>query len=68
MVAQWPTSDEVALIEFLVARKVEVGDGFNFKGVTWTAAAVHMVPYTKTGNPKTAGVCKNKWTRVCTAL
>ncbi len=66
MVTQWLTSDEAALINFLITRKAEVGDGFNFKGVTWTAAAAHMVAYAKKGGPKTAGVCKNKWSRVGT--
>ncbi len=66
MVAQWLTSDEAALIDFLITRKAEVGDGFNFKGVTWTAAAAHMVAYAKKGGPKTAGVCKNKWSWVGT--
>ena len=43
MVAHWFTSDEAALIEFLVTHKAEVGDGFNFKSITWTAAVAHMV-------------------------
>jgi hypothetical protein len=68
MGAHWFTSDEAALIEFLITHKAEVGDGFNFKAVTWTAAAAHMVAYTEKGDTKTAGVCKNKWTRVCTAV
>jgi len=68
MVAHWFTSDEAALIEFLITHKAEVGDGFNFKSVTWTAAAAHMVAYTERGDPKTSGVCKNKWARVCTGV
>jgi hypothetical protein len=68
MVAHWFTSNEAALIEFLITHKAEVGDGFNFKDVTWTAAAAHMVAYTERGDPKTAGVCKNKWARVCTGV
>ncbi|KAF8487628.1 hypothetical protein F5888DRAFT_1624451 [Russula emetica] len=63
MVAHWHTSDEAALIEFLVKHKAQGGD-VNFKGVTWTAAATHMIPYTERGDPKTAAVCKNKWTRL----
>ena len=65
MVAHWPTSDEAALINFLVEHKAEAGDGFSFKGATWNAAAVHMVAYTARGDPKTDHVCKNKWARVC---
>ena len=65
MVAHWPASDEAALIDFLVVRKAEAGDGFNFKAVTWQAAAIHMVAHTEKGDPKTARVCKNKWARVC---
>jgi hypothetical protein len=68
MVAHWVSSDEAALIDFLVARKEQVGDGFNFKNVTWTAAAAHMVAYTEKGGPKTAAVCKNKWARVCASV
>jgi hypothetical protein len=68
MVAHWFGSDEAALIEFLVARKAEVGDGFNFKGTIWTAAATHMVAYTEKGDTKTAIVCKNKWARVRTGV
>ena len=68
MGALWPTSDKAALIEFLIACKAEAGDGFNFKAVTWTAAAVHMVTYTEKGDPKTAGVCKNKWAWVCAGV
>ena len=65
MGAQWPTGDEATLIEFLVVCKAEAGDGFNFKGVTWQAAAVHMVAATEKGDPKTASVCKNKWAQMC---
>ena len=68
MVAIWLSSDEAALIEFLLARKAMAGDGFNFKNATWTAAATYMVSYTEKGDPKTAPVCKNKWTRVCTGV
>jgi hypothetical protein len=35
MVTHWFSSDEATLIKFLVARKAaEVGNGFNFKGVS----------------------------------
>jgi len=68
MVAQWLSSEEAALIEFLVAHKAAVGDGFNFRNTTWTAAAVHMVAHTEKGDTKTVGVCKNKWTWVCTGI
>jgi hypothetical protein len=50
------------LISFLVARKAEAGDGFNFKNTIWKAAALHMVvAYTEKGDPKIASACKNKW-------
>jgi hypothetical protein len=62
MVAHWTTSDEAALIDFLVEHKAEAGDGFTFKGPIWKAAAVHIVAYNVRGNPKTDHVCKNKWT------
>jgi hypothetical protein len=68
MVAHWFSSDETALIDFLATRKSQVGDGFNFKGVTWAAATVHMVAYTARDDPKIAGVCKNKWFRVRTGI
>jgi hypothetical protein len=64
MGASWLASDEAALIVFLVARKAEAGDGFNFKNTIWKATALHMVAYTEKGDPKIASACKNKWARV----
>jgi hypothetical protein len=55
--AYWFLSDEATLIEFLVICKSVVEDGFNFKAVTWTAAAAHMAAYTKKGDPKNTSVC-----------
>jgi hypothetical protein len=62
----WTQEDETALIDFLIAHKSEAGDGLNFKGSVWTAAAAHMQPVTTKGGPKNGDKCKAKWGRVRT--
>jgi hypothetical protein len=57
----WSTEDETALIEFLIERKAEAGDGANFKQSVWNAAAEEMVKHTTKGPPKSADSCKTKW-------
>lgn len=64
--AIWTIEDETALIDFLAERKAEAGDGANFKGAVWGAAAQEMAKHTTKGGVKTADACKTKWGRVCT--
>jgi hypothetical protein len=62
--AFWTPEDESALINHLIDRKAEAGDGANFKGDVWNGAAKEMEGYTTKGGVKTAAACKSKWTRV----
>jgi hypothetical protein len=64
--AIWTILEEEALISFLHKHKAEAGDGLNFKGATWTAAAEEMRQYTTKGGVKGASACRTKFTRVCT--
>jgi hypothetical protein len=66
MRAHWSLNDETKLIEFLKERRAEAGDGMNFKGSTWSAAAAELKEHTKTGGYKNPTACKNKWAKVRT--
>jgi hypothetical protein len=63
--AIWTTEDEMALIDFLVERRAEAGDGANFKATIWGAAAQEMAKHMTKGGVKTPEACKTKWGRVC---
>jgi hypothetical protein len=63
--ATWLPSDERVLINFLLEHKAEVGDGANFKTSIWNEAAAMFELIPRTGGPKTANSCKNKWAKVC---
>lgn len=62
--AHWTIHDEAELIAFLELHRAEAGDGMNFKGRTWSAAAIELKPHTTKGGEKTGLACKNKWQRV----
>ena len=64
---QWSPdhAEEKRLIEFLVSRKSEAGDGGNFKQPTWNAAALEMAKVPTKGPNKTATACSLKYSRVC---
>jgi hypothetical protein len=62
--AVWLPTDEQALVVFLKKHKAEAGDGGNFKGTTWAAAAVEMEKHRTKGAPKKAQSCQTKWTSV----
>ena len=66
--ASWSTEDEAELIQFLIEHVSEVGNGFNFKTVTFNAASLVLDPKKTKGAAKTGKVCKNKWMQVCCAL
>ena len=60
---QWTIQEERELIYFLSDRRVEAGDGANFKQAVWTQAATHM----STLHPNiafNATQCSSKWGRV----
>jgi hypothetical protein len=61
---QWSPDEEKHLIEFLLSRKSEAGDGGSFKSVTWTAAAQEMAKFSTKGPNKTASACSSKYGRV----
>lgn len=60
----WTEADELALINFLLDHKADAGDGYNFKPVTWNAAAVEMLKHTTKGGIKVASKCKAKYVAV----
>jgi hypothetical protein len=64
MHASWTQADETLFLEFLQDHSAESGDRLNFKGVTWTAAAVRLGALCTKGGVKTPLACKNKWNSV----
>jgi hypothetical protein len=62
--AYWTAPEELVLIDFLVANKVEAGDGTNFKAPTFQKAAKHLAPLYKCGAPKNVKSCSNKFCAV----
>ena len=63
--ANWTVEDETELIKFLITCATEGGDGTNFNGATWTAAAKAINEYQTRGAPKNSSACKNKFAFVC---
>jgi hypothetical protein len=57
--ASWTQADET--LEFLQDHSAESGDRLNFKGATWTAAAIRLGALHTKGGVKTPLACKNKW-------
>jgi hypothetical protein len=66
--AHWTTADETTLLNFLQDHISEGGDGLNFKGVTWTAAAKVLEASRTKGALKNALATKNKFVNVCFSL
>lgn len=67
--ACWTTTDEGALLDYLLTLDVTARDGKNFKPFIWSGASVMLAPLVTKGSPKTASSCKNKWGNVhCIAL
>jgi hypothetical protein len=62
--ASWTQADETLFLEFLQDHSAESGDGLNFKGATWTAAATRLGALRTKGGVKTPLACKNKWNGV----
>jgi hypothetical protein len=62
--AIWTIAEESELIAFLDKHKAEAGDGLNFKGPVWTAAAKEMAKHTTRGAAKGPKACRSKFMRV----
>ena len=63
--AQWNGTEINALINYLYVHRSEVGDGGNFKIVTFNATAIYIGPHLTQGPTKTGKMCKTKWLSVC---
>ena len=63
--AHWTTSDEQALLDYLLNLDPKAGDGKNFKPVVWNGASALLAPLVTKGALKTASSCKSKWGDVC---
>jgi hypothetical protein len=62
--ARWTTTDEGALLDYLLTLDAKAGDGKNFRPFIWTGASVMLAPLVTQGGTKTASSCKNKWGNV----
>lgn len=67
--ASWSDSDVNFLIDQVVSRRAEAGDGLNFKKAFWqsVASSPELANPTK-GAPKTWSACKEKWSRVSSTM
>ena len=62
--AQWNEDEIMALADFLLEHKSEIGDAGMFKMGTFNAAAGHIVVHHTLGPTKTGNMCKTKWRAV----
>ena len=62
--AFWTPDNEDQLINFLMDHRAAVGDGGNFKEVTFQALSALLTPLVTKGGPKTVRACQNKWNAV----
>ncbi|KAJ7776063.1 hypothetical protein DFH07DRAFT_951971 [Mycena maculata] len=62
--AIWTTPETKKLVDFLVDQVSRAGDGGNFLTAVWNEAAALLAPMLKDGGPKTAKVCRNKYTQL----
>jgi hypothetical protein len=58
--AYWTPSDEVVLLDFLVEKKSEGGEG-GFKPTTWVAAAAKVNATKTRGGDKSKDSCRAKY-------
>ncbi|KAH0831871.1 hypothetical protein J3R83DRAFT_12732, partial [Lanmaoa asiatica] len=60
----WSDSDVDYLIDQVIARRAEAGDGLNFKKAFWQSiASSPALANPAKGAPKTWNACKDKWSR-----
>lgn len=65
-VIRYTPSEEKELLQFLLQHKAEAGDGKNFVGKTFTAAATYLgEKFPNVKPPRTGAGCKSKYTTVC---
>ena len=57
----WAARKESALLDFLVAKRVEAGDGANSKAATFQKALEHLSPLLEHVPPKNAKSGQNKY-------
>ncbi|KAI5982140.1 hypothetical protein EDD15DRAFT_2378298 [Pisolithus albus] len=63
--ASWTSNDIDFLIDQVIARRAEGGDGMNFKKSFWQSlAASDLLSNLEKGGPKTSSSCKEKWSRL----
>ncbi|KAJ7488662.1 hypothetical protein B0H11DRAFT_2405656 [Mycena galericulata] len=62
--AIWTTPETKKLVDFLVDQVSRAGDGGNFPTAVWNEASALLAPMLKDGGPKTAKVCRNKYTQL----
>ncbi|KIK72102.1 hypothetical protein PAXRUDRAFT_836531 [Paxillus rubicundulus Ve08.2h10] len=59
--ASWSDKEVKELVLYLHNHHSAAGDGGSFTDSTFNAAAEHLVPYWKSGPPKTGKMVKAKW-------
>ncbi|KAJ6592990.1 hypothetical protein B0H19DRAFT_906246, partial [Mycena capillaripes] len=62
--AIWTVPDEAVLIEYLIERLSEAGDGKSFKTSMFNGAAKHMETIRTQGGPKTSKSCFGKYSQL----
>jgi hypothetical protein len=62
--AQWNENETVALVDYLLDHKSEIGDAGMYKMGTFNAAAGHIAALHSLGPTKTGKMCKTKWRAV----
>jgi hypothetical protein len=62
--AQWNENETMALVDFLLERKSEIGEAGMYKMGTFNAAASHIASHHTLGPRKTGKMCKTKWRSV----
>jgi len=62
--AQWNENETVALVDFFLEHKSEIGDAGMFKMGTFNAAAASITAHYTSGPRKTGKMCKTKWRAV----
>src|SRR6202044_789545 len=62
--AQWNENETIALVDFLLEHKSEIGDAGMFKMGTFNAAAGHIAVHHTSGPMKNGKMCRTKWRAV----
>ena len=62
--AQWNDNETMALVDYLLEHKSEIGDAGMYRMGTFNAAAGHIAVHHTSGPRKTGKMCKTKWRAV----